>query len=53
MSILNLFMHLSCSLWIAKILHMIVGEYEQRAVYTCYNVVGNGHETFGVIYSVN
>ena len=21
---------------------MIVGEYEQRAVYKCYNVVGNG-----------
>ena len=36
---------------------MIVGEYEQRAVYERYNVFGNGPnsvlETSGVIYHVN
>ena len=41
----------------AKIVRMIVGEYEQRAVYKCYHVVGNGSdivlETSGAIYRVN
>ena len=41
----------------AKIVRMIVGEYEQRAVYKRYTVVGNGLdsvvETSGVIYRVN
>ena len=39
-----------------KIVYMIVGEYEQRAVYKRYNVVDNGPgsvlETSGVIYRV-
>ena len=41
----------------AKIVRMIVGEYEQRAIYKRYNVLGNGHhsvlETTGGISRVN
>ena len=43
------------TLW--KIVCVIVGEYEQRAVFKRYNVVDNGpgnvFQTFGVIYCCN
>ena len=41
----------------AKIVPMIIGEYEQRALYKHYDVVGNGPDsvllTFGAIYYLN
>ena len=41
----------------SKIVRMILGEYDQRAVYKRYNVVGNGPDSvldiLGAIYRVN